>query len=226
MRIMLALTALVALTAAAPIDYSHVVVATPEHGFRMGNPAARVKLVEYASLTCPHCRAFHTEAMTSLTRDYVAKGLVSYEYRNLILNGADIAVSVLARCDGPATFFRRADAFYKDQPTWFEPFTTIPDADLEKLKALPEPRQLAAYATLGKMDKFVAAHGITKVHFTACLSNKGLSDTLSQMASDAEKLGIHSTPSFVIDGKKTDFHGWDEVEPALRAALKLKPKAA
>ena len=56
---------------------------TPEGGFRMGNPAAPIKLVEYGSLACPHCRHFEETGYKPLLQTYVRTGRVSYEFRNL-----------------------------------------------------------------------------------------------------------------------------------------------
>ena len=66
----------------APRDWSRTVAATPEGGFRMGNPNAKVKLVEYGSLACPHCRHFEETGYKPLVQQYVRTGRVSYEFRN------------------------------------------------------------------------------------------------------------------------------------------------
>src|SRR5436309_16013442 len=63
-------------------DWSLVAVRTPEGGVRIGNPAAPVKLVEYGSITCPHCAAFSAEAAAALRASYVGPGRVSWEYRH------------------------------------------------------------------------------------------------------------------------------------------------
>ena len=72
---------------AAPVDWSRTLVATPEGGIRMGKPNARIKLVEYGSLVCPHCRHFAQTGVAPLIRQYVHPGQVSYEFRPLILSG-------------------------------------------------------------------------------------------------------------------------------------------
>src|SRR5687767_11435749 len=74
----------VSAAAAAPKngDWSTMVTKTPEGGFVMGNPNAKVKLVEYGSLTCDHCAAFEEQGGKALVDDYVKKGLVSWEFRN------------------------------------------------------------------------------------------------------------------------------------------------
>ncbi|HWU93511.1 MAG TPA: thioredoxin domain-containing protein, partial [Sphingomicrobium sp.] len=73
-------------------DWTKTVAVTPEGGFRMGNPAARVKLVEYGSLICPHCRHFNETGYKPLLQGYVRTGKVSYEFRNMVLNAPDISV--------------------------------------------------------------------------------------------------------------------------------------
>ena len=103
---------------AAPRNWSTVVAATPEGGFRMGNPAAAIKLVEYASLTCSHCATFAREGTPSLVAKYVKTGKVSYEYRSYILNGIDVAAVLATRCSGAKGFFPMAEALYANQPQW------------------------------------------------------------------------------------------------------------
>ena len=95
----------------AGTDWTKVSAATPEGGFRIGNPDAKVKLLEFASLTCPHCKDFHESAFATIRDKYVASGNVSYEFRNFVLNGPDYAATLLARCKGAPGFFALADAF-------------------------------------------------------------------------------------------------------------------
>src|SRR5205085_7269252 len=64
----------------AAADWTKTVIATPEGGFRMGNPRAKVRLVEYGSLTCPHCRHFAATA-TGPLKAYVKSGRLSFDYR-------------------------------------------------------------------------------------------------------------------------------------------------
>ncbi len=224
-RLLFALMAWVALGAAGHVDFVHMVTATAEGGYRMGSPSARVKIVEYGSLTCPHCRDFHAEAATPLETVYVARGLVSYEYRSLILNGPDIAVAVLARCDGAPAFFDRVDLFYRNQRTWLDPFFALGEADFQRVQAAPKEQQLGIYASAAKLDTFVAAHGITASHFNQCLGNSALADKLAQIGRDANQAGVNATPTFFLNGKRQSVNTWTGLEPAIRAVLKLKPKA-
>ena len=82
----------------APTNWLDTVVATPQGGFRQGNPDAKVKLLEFGSLTCSHCGAFAHEGVPELRAKYIATGKVSYEYRPFLLNGVDFAPSLLVRC--------------------------------------------------------------------------------------------------------------------------------
>ncbi len=222
MRIVSALLLALALIGAAPVDWSKTIVATPEGGFRMGNPGAPVKLVEYASLTCPHCRAFYTEGGTTLKQAYVAKGQVSYEVRSLVLNAPDVVASTLARCQGPQSFFRTMDVMYRLQPVWTAPFAKISEADSRRIAGLPEARQLAAIGIAGKLDVFVAGHGMTRATFDRCLASPVLKARLDALLKRAEADGVQGTPTFFINGKRADANAWNGIEPLLRAAIATK----
>ena len=99
-------------------DWTQTVVATPEGGMLMGNPNAKVKLVEYGSLTCPHCREFDETGSEPLINTYVKSGQVSYEFRNYVRDAFDLAATLIARCNGPKGFFPLARSLYKDQMNW------------------------------------------------------------------------------------------------------------
>jgi len=98
---------------AAPAGKNWVDMAaeTPEGGFRIGNPNAPIKLVEYASHTCPHCAEFSVTGAAPLDA-YVGKGTVSYEIRNLVRDPVDLTVAMLARCGPPEAFHPLADQWW------------------------------------------------------------------------------------------------------------------
>ena len=75
---------------AAAADWTRTVAMTPAGGFRMGNPAAKATLIEYGSLTCPHCGHFAAEATPEI-RSLVRSGELSFEYRSFVLNAPDVA---------------------------------------------------------------------------------------------------------------------------------------
>lgn len=212
-------------TVAAPTatrDWTQVVAATPEGGFRMGNPDAKVKLLEFASLTCPHCRAFQQEGLPTIKSKYVATGKVSYEYRPFILNGVDFAPSLLVRCQTPAAAFNLIDAFYDQQPTWVLPFTKpLPDDVQKKLSALPQEQQITAFATQGGLDAFMRTRGVTKAKFDQCTSDKAGIQKLTDIRNDASNnYGLTGTPTFAINGTtQKDVYDWAKLKPMLDAAL-------
>ncbi len=210
--------------AAAPAgtNWLAVTATTPEGGFRIGNPDAKVKLLEFASLTCPHCRDFHAEAFETIKSKYIASGNVSYEYRNFVLNGPDYAASLLARCQGAEPFFGLLNAFYTDQAGWTQPFTTISPADQARIQALPQDKQIAAMAEAGQLDAYVRTRGIPRAKFDACLSDKKAQETietLRKQATDTYKLT--GTPGFIINGQvQESVYTWAQLEPKLQAALR------
>ena len=111
---------------------------TPDGGFVMGNPKAKVTIVEYGSLTCPHCRHFAETAYKPLVSEYVRTGKVSYEFRSLILNGIDLAATLVARCGGPSHFFPMTEKLYATQPTWIGKITDARDREAQRLAAGPD----------------------------------------------------------------------------------------
>ncbi len=201
-------------------DWTQVVVATPEGGFRMGNPDAKVKFLEFASLTCPHCRDFNRESMAAI-RNYVATGKVSYEYRNFVLNGFDLAVSVAARCQSPAGFFRSVDALYATQADWMQNYIKLPPERGKAIQALPRDQQLVAIADVGKMDEFFRLRGMPRAKYEACLKDEKNVTKLQAIAESAQKTyNLQGTPTFVINGEtKPDLHIWPDVDKAIKAMI-------
>jgi protein-disulfide isomerase len=215
-------------TAAAPAaatpapagqDWTTTVSATPEGGFRMGNPNAPVKLVEYASLTCPHCAAFANESEDKLL-PYVKKGTVSWEFRTFILNPIDLSASLLARCQGPEPFFKLVEQTYADQQSWVSKYQNLTPADSERIGKLPETQQFAEIAKLGGLDQFFRARGLPEAKAQACLADKTAIDALVALRDHGtQKDGVTGTPSFLINGKLAEeTYGWEALEPKLKAA--------
>ena len=82
-------------------DWTKMVTNTPQGGVLMGNPNADVKIVEYGSLTCPHCAVFAEKGAPQLIYNYVKTGRVSYEFLNFLRDGLDMALPLVAHCAGP-----------------------------------------------------------------------------------------------------------------------------
>ena len=205
--------------AAAATDWTRTVVKTPAGGFRMGNPNAKVKLVEYGSLACPHCRHFEETGYKPLVQGYVRTGRVSYEFRNLLLNAPDIAVSMLAHCAGPAKFFPMSQVVYATQPQWFEKVGAISDAQQAAMGKMTDAQRLARLGEIAGFPQIAARFGVTPVRARQCLADpKGL-ERLLDMTKAAGDAGITHTPTFLINSKVTDASTWEQLEPELKQAI-------
>jgi protein-disulfide isomerase len=204
---------------AAPArDWSRVVVATPEGGFRMGNPAATVKLLEYGSLTCPHCAAFAREGEAALVQNYVRTGRVSYEYRNYVLNGIDVVASLLARCSGPSGFFPMAQNLYATQEQWLGRISGLSQAQKDQIKAMPEGQRLVRLGEIGGLTQVAARYGVAPARARHCLADKAGLDRLGKMVEAAGAMGVNSTPTFFINGVGANVNTWPTIEPLIRNA--------
>jgi protein-disulfide isomerase len=199
-------------------DWSRIAVATPEGGFRMGNPAAPVKLVEYGSLTCPHCAAFAKEGEPALVQNYVKTGRVSYEYRNYVLNAVDVVASLLARCSGPSGFFPMAQNLYATQHEWLDRITALPQEQKDQLKAMSQGQRLVRLGELGGLTQIAARYGVAPARARQCLADQAGFDRLGKMAEAAGAAGVQYTPTFFINGTMASVNTWPTIEPLIRSA--------
>jgi protein-disulfide isomerase len=198
-------------------DWTKTVVATPEGGFLMGNPDADVKLVEYGSLTCPHCAEFAEKGAPELIEKYVKTGRVSFEFRNFLRDGLDMSMSLIARCGGPERFFPLSEAMFKDQRQFFE---RAQAATLEQQQAAAASP--AGFAQLAGLQQWAAQRGVPSAKSSACLADQATQDKLVQVSNDVATQfpGFSGTPSFVLNGKLLEqTAGWDKLEPQIRDAL-------
>jgi protein-disulfide isomerase len=198
-------------------DWTRVVVASPEGGFRIGNPNAPVKLVEYGSLTCSHCAHFEEEGVPVLMGKYVKSGRVSFEFRNYVRDQFDLAGAMLSRCAGTSGYFGLTGKILATQSQWLDRLRAIPRDDIQALQALPLPDQLARVAQITGFDGLAASHGLTPAKAKACLANQKAVERLTQMKQIAvDQHGVRGTPSFLINGKTAEgAHDWAALEPLL-----------
>jgi protein-disulfide isomerase len=203
-------------------DWTMVINATDAGGFMMGNPNAKVKLVEFGSLTCPHCREFDEKGVPLLVSQYVKSGQVSWEFRNYVRDAFDLTASLIARCNGAKSFFPLMRAMYKDQPVWVGNIQQAPQQQLEALQNLPPNQQFVAMAKVAKLQDWAAARGVPQAKSNQCLANENSVNQLVQMTSDTTTQfpEFQGTPGFVINGSMIkDTATWDKLEPALKNAL-------
>jgi protein-disulfide isomerase len=217
-------TASAALPAAVPAptgqDWLETVSATELGGVRLGNPDAKVKLIEYASFTCPHCAEFAAEAYPVLKRDYISKGLVSLEFRNFVRDRADLAATLVARCGGSQPFFKMAEGIFADQKTWFDKAVNISAADQAAMQGAAPAQAVAMTARATGLDQFARLRGIGQAKLDACFGDKAIMDQIETGMKRAQELGVSGTPSFEINGQLLEgAFNWTMLEPRVREAL-------
>lgn len=206
----------------AAVDWTKRIEATPQGGVRIGNPAAKVQLLEFGSFTCSHCKVFHDEGLPALKAKYIATGNLAFEFRSFSRNGADFAATLLAACQVPARQLSFMDALFTEQEKWVQPFTVITDADSKRIGALPVEQQFGPLAKAGKLDAWATAHGLAPKKAADCLASKPAMDMLVTNRNQAvNDFGLTGTPTFVMNGKTVaDVYEWKTLEPKLEDALR------
>lgn len=202
-------------------DWSTIVSKSPEGGFVMGNPNAKVKLVEFGSMTCPHCATFDEEGAKPLIDNYVKKGLVSWEFRNFIRDQFDMTAALVARCAGEAGFFGLTRNLYTDQKDWVGKIQQADPARSQALETMPPAQRFSAIADLAGLKQYAAMRGVPSAKSEQCLANQAEVNQLVQMNTDAStNYNIPGTPSFLINGALVpETSTWDKLEPAIKEAL-------
>ena len=204
--------------ATAARDWSKTVTVTPDGGYRMGNPAAPVKLVEYGSLTCGACGRFAQEGVPQLVSKYVRSGRVSFEFRNYVRDPADMAGALLSRCAPTSNYFALTDRYFTTQQQWVGRLQGVTEAQKAELEKLAPQDRIARFGTLAGLDTMAAQNGVPAARAKACLSDRNGMTQLAkirQVATDQHKLD--GTPMFLLNGKKLDgVHNWSALEPLLK----------
>jgi protein-disulfide isomerase len=202
-------------------DWTQVVSATPEGGFRMGNPDAPVKLVEYASLSCPFCARFEAEGAPALRDRYVKSGQVSWEFRTYMNHATDPGVSLLVHCQGPAPFFQLAESLYATQDEWTGRVQALPPAQLQQIGTLPPVERAAALVRAAGLDRFFRERGMPEARIRSCLADEAGLTRLVGITERGNSDGIAGTPNFLINGRlAANASDWKTLEPQLRAAVR------
>ena len=182
----------------------------------IGNPAARTKVVEYMSYTCSHCANFENNDAPLFKTQFVANGEANLEIRNLVLNSVDLTAAMLARCGGKGRFFGNHKHLMATQKTWLAGVGKISNATNAKLQAEDYVGYMAGvYAETG-LSAIMQQRGINVRQGKACLGDKAAFKAILDMSDEAGKLGIHSTPTFMVNGNVDDeIHDWQSLKSKL-----------
>jgi len=197
-------------------SWTDVVAKTAEGGYRMGNPDAPIKLVEYGSLTCPHCAHFAEESGEELRNDFVDSGRVSYEFRNFIRDPVDLTAAQLTRCGTPESYFALTEQTFANQADMIHKAQAAGDAAYSAAIKQPEDQRGIALAELTGLIDFFAARGISKEQAETCLADGAAAKALAQATQDqGEQYNIEGTPTFLINGQKVEMNAWPELKTRL-----------
>jgi len=150
-----------------------------------------------------------------LVAQYVRTGRASYEFRPYILDGIDVAANLVARCNGPATFFPMAADLYATQPMWR---ARISDDDMERLGALPQAQMMVGIAEQTGLILTGAAHGIAPAKARTCLASEAAAERLAAMRQSASAIGVKGTPTLLVNGKVVPAYDWTSLQPFLKRA--------
>jgi protein-disulfide isomerase len=202
-------------------DWTQTVVETPEGGYRMGNPNAEVKLVEYASISCPACAAFSAGGHQPLTQNYVKNGQVSWEFRPYMLFPTDPGLFALLRCQGPQPFFANVEQLYATQSDWGRRLASVPPDQLQALSAMTPQQQAGAIVKAIRMDQFFRQRGMPQAQVDQCLADPAALARLAEIQRVGQNDNVRGTPTFLINGTPAEVITWPELEPKLRQALGL-----
>jgi protein-disulfide isomerase len=205
--------------APAAADWLQTYGQTADGAVVIGNPNAKVKLVEYLSLTCPHCAHLAGEALTPLKRDYIAKGLVSLEIRHAVRDGYDFVGSLLSRCAPRRAYLDSIETLFASQQQWMDKAMAVSSAGDFDSKSQQEKMAFVSHGA--GFDAFFAKRGMTAQRYSQCMADKAAIAQLEAMTDkswNADK--IPGTPAFRINGEMVGTLGsWAELQAKIKAAL-------
>ena len=185
---------------------------------RIGNPAAKVRLTEYVSYTCPHCAEFNREAEGALQLAYIGTGKVNVEIRHLIRDPVDLTVTVLANCGPPAKFPQNHTAFLSGQAGWIGPMTSASNAQKQRWVAPGSAGRRAIASDFG-FYRIMERRGYTRAEMDRCLADTDKAQQVAENSqTQSEELAITGTPTFFLNGNRVEGTNWASVEAALQQA--------
>ena len=175
-----AMAAVPVATVLAPVPGTAAGIGEKPGDLALGDPDAPVTVIEYFSLTCPHCRWFHQNIYDPLKRDYVDAGKVRFVARDFPLNAPALQAAVLARCAGRDRYLAFIDVLFSTFDNW--------------AGSRDYTEKLAQIGELG---------GVSRDRFDACLADKDLENAIFQTIASAQaEYDVSSTPTVIVNGER------------------------
>lgn len=196
--------------------WTDVVSKTEVGGYKMGNPAAKLQLVEYGAITCPGCAQFSVQSTEELN-ELVNTGVVAMEFRPYLVHGIqDIPGFLLAQCSGPEAFFPLTEQLFADQQSWLSKISSVTEADQQAMQKMSPPEISMLLATKMGLIDYVKSRGISEDQAKACVTDKAAIDALIKLTEKGSKDdGVSGTPFFLLNGAKLDASSWNQVKGKL-----------
>lgn len=203
--------------AAAAGTWDQKLTRSPAGNHVIGNPAAKVRLVEFMSYTCPHCAQYAHDTKTALLGGMVRQGKVAIEVRPFFRNIIDVSASLLALCGPDSKFPGNHHAIMAAQPNWLK---NPPEGAQERWSTPDFGARMKVVAQDMGLYGLMTARGYTPAQLDKCLANKPLAEKLAAQTNEAMQAGVNGTPSFMINGKLKEAHEWSALQPLLQTAVR------
>lgn len=196
--------------------WTDTVSVTEAGGYAMGNPEAAIKVVEFGSYTCPHCRDFMSESSEEVDK-MVETGKMSFEYRPFVRDPIDMTMALLAECGEPEIFFPLSHQLFDNQVAMFEKVQGAGDAAYQQAMQKPAEQRFIALAELGGLLDFVKQRGLAEDKAKQCLADGKKAEALAAQVQQAtEKYDISGTPTLLLNNRVVEnVASW----PAMRSKL-------
>ena len=197
------------------------VVAEVNGAHRIGNPQAKVKLVEYVSYTCPHCAEFTREADDRIKLAYVQPGTLSLEVRHLIRDPVDLTAVLLANCGPASKFPLNHSTLMIQQSKWIAPLSSATAAQRARWTSGDGPTRRRNIANDFGLYQIMQGRGYNRPELDRCLSDEATAQRFAEQSQKDWGLpGIGGTPAFAINGViMPGTHTWAALEQQLKDFL-------
>ncbi len=201
--------------------WADVVSKTEAGGFLIGNADAKIKLIEFVSLTCSHCAEFAHEGTAELREKFINTGQVSYEFRNFVRDPHDMAGTLLTQCAGPEKFWALTDAVLANQEPMYDRLKKLSEADFAAQNSLPPEKRFIEIARSAGLTDLAVSKGLDPAAAQLCLTDVANSEKIAAQVSgylkDYELIG---TPAFILNGKMIALNSsgsrWEQMREILQ----------